>query len=254
MDDSFASAVLPEIVKSCALPPSPERMGCLLTFIGLQAVRTARFRRNQERFSDEMKRIMVDIITLNDDRFSAAIKRYERDVGPLPSKIDREELRVSATTGRMPRDRNVMMRIMLHACLAASETMYARRWQLLVATDEAPDFVTSDSPVTVMPMKGSAMPIGPTGFGLPTTRVVYPLTRRMAMLGTFGPQPPSPRIVNREMVAAINTITILGAYRFIYSRRRRVHYARRGELRTDLHAFRLSEVVGPEAKTDEPRA
>ena len=89
------------------------------------------------------------------------------------------------------------------------ETLAARQWNLWTASEDAPDLICSDSPVSVAMTAPNTGQYG-VGFGTPNTVLTMPLGRRLLLVGAFEGRPAS-RVMDRSMVAAVNSLTASNA-------------------------------------------
>ena len=90
-----------------------------------------------------------------------------------------------------------------------------RNWYLTVAADNAPDLICSDNPVTLSATPMSPPP-GELGFAVPGTLLLFPLNRRMALVGSFeGIMLPNP--APGKTIALVNGATGRSAERFLFS-------------------------------------
>lgn len=102
LDEDFANELLPSIVSSQELPSSQERMGSLLTFVGLQAVRTARFIGAMRDHDDELMRGLVDMIAHEEGRFRTILHRFEQATGQRTPPITPDEFKASFDNLTLP--------------------------------------------------------------------------------------------------------------------------------------------------------
>jgi hypothetical protein len=100
-----------------------------------------------------------------------------------------------------------------------------RNWMLLIAGDDAGDFVTSDHPVVLMGAPSSFAGRQPVGYGMTQTAVLFPVTRKLFLNGTFEGQDGIHRL-GREDVALLNSSVIFGAERQVYAHDERFTYSR----------------------------
>jgi len=91
---------------------------------------------------------------------------------------------------------------------------FALRWWMVVVRRTAPFFITSDNPVALNWGEDAPVPFPPfesPGFGRRHTEITFPVSRHVALVGTFE-RPPSFHLeAAPELVASINTRTILAA-------------------------------------------
>lgn len=99
----------------------------------------------------------------------------------------------------------------------AEPLLAARKWTVVEAADGAPDFICSDRPVTLCWNKAELMhPLFGPGLGIRDTTVMFPVNRRLALLGLFEMSAPL-RVLDARGVGLINMYTAFYAKRFVYS-------------------------------------
>jgi hypothetical protein len=90
-----------------------------------------------------------------------------------------------------------------------------REWSVVVAGAGAPDFITSDRPVTLRPRR--PMPKGmPIGLGMPEVDVLFPISKRAMLVGTLIPSD-LPDVADRGTVADLNDAMRAFADRFLFA-------------------------------------
>lgn len=110
------------------------------------------------------------------------------------------------------------------ACLSAVSSVpvhcdFAKRtWSLVIAKPGVGEFVTSDAPASVETRRGPGWMLG-GALDQQESRVVVPLSPRLAMIGSLGGRRRIRR-VGYVTVAAVNGTTVRSARRFVYARSR----------------------------------
>lgn len=92
----------------------------------------------------------------------------------------------------------------------------ARRWLRLVAPPGSAGFITCDHPVSVQWADPRLSYRHPPGFALKDTRVVFPVTHTLVLLGTFD-GPDGEAVVDEDFLAAINGSVLVNAAAQIYA-------------------------------------
>ena len=108
------------------------------------------------------------------------------------------------------------------------ETLAARKWVLQIAADKAGDYVTSDHPVVLRNTINMPGPYGrAAGHGMKNTMLLFPLTRRAALVGLFGGQE---GVVDApgSLVARMNSMVIDNAESQVYAYDDKFMYAKPG--------------------------
>ncbi|MHB9145463.1 MAG: DUF4238 domain-containing protein [Symbiobacteriia bacterium] len=114
---------------------------------------------------------------------------------------------------------------MLEGAKVVAPLLIQRSWTVLVARKDAGDLICSDHPVSLVWTDAALMKQSfySPGFGLRNTVVTVPLTRRIALWGSWGSGRRVSSLGPRD-VAAINSRTAMYAQRHIYSARRDFDY------------------------------
>jgi hypothetical protein len=178
------SAALRDLIDQRQLPVD-DRFGDLMMFVAFMAVRVPRIRNTISTFIDEVRR---------KEQFA---KRWLEQPGQAVESANEESDEAFDQTW------HVQQMVQMAATLAPRLSL--RSWQLWIADSNAPDFVCSDSPVSlnwVNPVPGPY----PPGYDLKNTVVSVPLQKRMAMVGLFDGDD-KPRNVGRDEVAQVNSAT-----------------------------------------------
>jgi len=227
--ERIASTQIARIELERALPAETSEMGALLTWIAIQHHRVPNRRLARSRYYDDTARILLELACANEQRYESTIKRIERESGEPMEGVTREEMLkfISETTFGV--DNATHMKDMLDGIDTLREPLYRRKWTLLIAPSGVPDFITSDNPVSLVPTQRIVEAVKGFGFGFgtPGTIVFYPLTPRLAMCGSLGPGVNGgAKVVDGKMLAEVNTATAVSAARCVFSRRRRIYFAR----------------------------
>lgn len=112
-------------------------------------------------------------------------------------------------------DKNTRLGTLLQPLPELAAALGKRHWTLVKAADEAPDFVSSDRPLTVCWTEPTEKRWPPPALGLARTTAMFPVSRRAALLGMFeGPFSSEP--ADPMLVGIVNMWTGLCATRFLY--------------------------------------
>lgn len=91
--------------------------------------------------------------------------------------------------------------------------LFPREWSVLVAGDGAGNFICSDHPISLVPVRTSSPFLG---FGTRGTEVTLPLARQVAVVGRFEGEAKT-ETADAAKVAEINTQTAAMAGRYVYA-------------------------------------
>jgi len=132
---------------------------------------------------------------------------------------------VKSTPGRfkVTQNFNILVELQFHDRLVRLHE--GRRWQMLVASDDSGDFVTSDHPVCFCWSDGQDHRNLSPGFGAPGTEVIFPLSPKLVLRGTFEGEE---NLINtdRDTVARINSLLISNIHSQLYAQDALFNYKR----------------------------
>ncbi len=198
----------------------------LLNFVALVAMRNPRWREvvrtAHERFAKMMAREMVST-----PEHWAAVVKGAREHGVDPGEVDYETahklVEEDAYTVSVATEHRIAMEF--GSSMEILPYLIDRKWVLLKAAPSTGGFVTSDHPVCLTwsdPWHGRSA-YSP-GFGLKGTRVIFPISTDLAMIGEFE-QAENVRETDEVGVAEINTTIAHRAKRQVYARDMHFQYA-----------------------------
>jgi hypothetical protein len=97
-----------------------------------------------------------------------------------------------------------------------TEQLWNRRWQMLIAADDSGGFVTTDDPVCLRWSDGSKHGGMSPGFAMEQTEVIFPLSTKLALRGTFEGEED---VVDASaaMVARTNSLIVSNAENQVYA-------------------------------------
>lgn len=178
------SAVLRDVIDRQQLPDD-ESFGDLMMFLAFMAVRVPRIRNTTTTFIDEVK---------SKEKFA---KQWLEKQGQVVQLEDEDRDDEFGQTWHVQQ--------MIQMAVTLAPLLSLRSWQLWIADSAAPDFICSDSPVSLTWTIAVPGPY-PPGFGLKNTVVSVPLQKRAAMVGVFDVEA-THRMIGRSEVAQINSAT-----------------------------------------------
>lgn len=160
----------------------------LLNFIALLAVRNPRFRGKMQAAQEHTMRIAASMMVHSKEHYEAQIKQAKAsghiDDGEIASY---EEMKRFIDNGEydiaIPRENHIGREIDLHQTVL--ECLIGREW-IVIATQDAAGFVTTDHPVCLRWIDPPAKPsiYGP-GFGVAGTEVLFPISKNLLAVGRF---------------------------------------------------------------------
>lgn len=198
------------------VPEGPLRKR-LMEFLAVQAVRVPGTLQGLDDFSDRLMKKVAWYLTATPETWAAHWRRMKEAGDPVPD-VPYDQLRefVLSENYDVSWDQNTRLGMILHPLPLLAAALSERKWTLVVAGEECPDFVCSDRPLTVCWNEPPAARWMPPGLGLLGTTAQLPLSRRAALLGMYeGPFPMTK--ANRMLVGIVNMWTAFYATRYVYS-------------------------------------
>ncbi|HRF09255.1 MAG TPA: DUF4238 domain-containing protein [Xanthobacteraceae bacterium] len=161
----------------------------LLNFIALASVRNPRLRGTFSEFEDRVMKSILELSTANKERWQS-LETRAREAGYFEGKqnVSYEDIRDFVKRGEfkmeLPREQHIVNEF--KGFDAVLPHLFRRRWGLLRAPQGSSGFVTCDHPVFLYfsdpKLRGGLY--GP-GHGMNGTELVFPVTRMLAVVGTF---------------------------------------------------------------------
>jgi hypothetical protein len=224
----------------------------LLHFIGLISIRNPRHRETFRDFNEQIADKIMTLATATKERWEGQMKRA-REAGYLKDtkNISYEDMRdfVNKKEYRIELATEFHIASEMQALDAILPTLLERKWIAFNPPENSSGFITSDHPVCLMfsdPAERGKFH-GP-GHGLPGTEIIFPVSRRLAVVGAFESEE-TERQLTEDGVAGINGALVAYADRqvyahdidFIYSRQYTENPRRGAELVNDSLFLRKSE-------------
>jgi hypothetical protein len=151
------------------------------------------------------------------ERFASVYEQARRSGADLPEKPDYERMRefVQGEQYVIELSQGFYIKQLFHIVDIILPLLGQRLWSLLIAQDGF-EFIVSDHPVALTWSRPRPPSFYGPGFGVPETDVTFPLSRRLALLGTFE-GPADRRVASRNEIARINSRTCSYGERFVAS-------------------------------------
>jgi hypothetical protein len=207
--------VISYIVDNHKLPkPKSDYYNILMTIASLFVVRNPAMRKKIEDFESRVRNLVADVMVSKKEQWDHLTKRMEQDgyevhditFEEVQSFVRERKYEIIYPKGyHVPREMKMMDTVF--------PFLFNRKWELLISKEE--DFISSNKPVSLVPTtsKFAGMPLG---FGLSETAVIFPLTNKMCLVGTFEGKFKTRNVIKIE-VQHINGYTANSDNRFIYS-------------------------------------
>ncbi|AQT67250.1 hypothetical protein STSP2_00393 [Anaerohalosphaera lusitana] len=196
------------------------RLDCILNLIALFHVRHPLVRRNIAKTQANLAKMTMQLICASKERYEETLRRMQMDgieIGDVSFEQMKDFLERDEYDIETARESHIEME--LKAIGPVLEMLGARNWTLLIASDTASQFITSDLPVTVSWNDPENIPPfvrQRPGLGYAETEVFFPITRTLALLGTF--EPVKEQIsLDRNSIAVLNSKTLCNAWSQVYA-------------------------------------
>lgn len=161
----------------------------VLNLMGLLVVRNPRMRETWADFMSRLWKLHGEIIVSKPEIWEST-KQGMIKAGYTPSEdVSYEDMRafIKGDEYDIVTKRLTHIQMELQTWEKVIHLLSARKWRLDILPEGAPNLITCDHPVSIIPlfeMPKSAMQ-HPVGFGMAETAVIFPLTRRMSLWGAF---------------------------------------------------------------------
>lgn len=218
------NAVLQRIIDERCLPfPGSETFADLMGFVALMAVRVPFIRDRISKFIDEASKKQL-FATFSTQQGRAAFRQVLKDhldeMPPEQRAMAKECIENDTELDEMAKfacgnnytvnyEQTWDVQTMLTNSITLMPILAQRNWALWIAGGDVPDCVCSDCPASLNWISDMGT-LYPPGYGLANTIVSVPLNRRVVLVGTFEPLP-SQQAVGAEVVAGVNTATVMYA-------------------------------------------
>ncbi len=215
--ETDAARVFQNIIKTKALPSTPDDWGIFFYYIALLGVRNPAIRESLDETKSHLMKVSLELLLSDskiwenykskfDDKEIPDIKKLS--LFEAREKLLKYELRSLTSSGEFSS-------MEFPAVNKVTELLSRRKWTILDASGCAYDFITSDRPVKLFWSNGlNDIGWGP-GFGVQKSDLFFPLSKKIYLIGRF--ENPFPHMVANEiLVSTINTMQIYFTNQFLY--------------------------------------
>ena len=215
--ETRAAALVREMGRTHELPHG-EDLQALIEFVALLALRTPSFRAMYERNMEHMHRHFAKTLLSRREPFDRFIEEQRQQGVEIPPEITYEGMRDFAFdderyTVEISRTNSVQM--LLKMWQGIVPVFLARQWSLLFTKPDEGHLFCSDMPVSITPTSPDFQPRF-LGFGLPQIELTVPLSRSMALVGSYE-APSISAEISLDYARHLNRRTLSFAERFLYS-------------------------------------
>jgi hypothetical protein len=226
----FEGKVAPalERVKAAKSLANKEDRDMVMNLICALAIRNPRQRTTVNGFISEIVQQVAHVGLATKERWKTQVERMKKD-GVWDDSVNltyndmQKFMREGNYKIQIAKEFNIAMEIEQHENLV--QHLGARNWQILVAKEGSGGFVTSDVPVCLRWSDGQNHGIYAPGFGVEGTHVIFPLSTRCALLGSFEGKE---NVIEADMfmVGNLNSTVISNAEKQVYAHNYSFNYMR----------------------------
>lgn len=214
--ENKASGILKDLIKTASMPAG-ESFIILMNLIALMATRIPGFRDAISEPLSEMGKFVLKMLVSSPDKYKAQVRKMKRGgikalenvpYSRVKKFVESDEYKISVSRERLTG-------FQFECAGFIVPLLLKRNWTLAVIDNQKWSFITSDRPVVLMWAK--KMPeFWSAGFGVPDTELIFPLSKRLALLGRFEGFSQIVR-VTLSQVSAINSAIWLFSERYYYT-------------------------------------
>lgn len=198
--------------------PSDEHFTYVMNLAALLSVRNPRLRGQMERFHQDIAERVLGIVTSSKDIWQHQIRKMKDDGVELSADVSYEEVKRFRDKKRytIGIDQTHLIGVEFEMVPTVLETLANRNW-CFASAPSGSQYITSDDPVVLEWADSSMDGPYPAGHGLHGTRVVFPLSSEVALVGQFEDVPARIYHVDAQ-VTSVNTVIARNARRQIYAK------------------------------------
>ncbi|PSJ60470.1 DUF4238 domain-containing protein [Kumtagia ephedrae] len=225
-----AAEALKRIGETRSIANGDDRL-LVINLMALMSTRHPRVRATIDEFMGRVMRGVGEMMTSTKERWESVVRRADaaQPFSPEHKEVTYEQMRDFVRSGEydIKVHQNMHIGLEIDGMDAVLRTMLARKWVLHVADEHAGDFVTSDNPVCLMTTRPLPAPWMGVGHGMQHTAILFPVTRRMALVGLFEGME-GELSADGGAVARMNSLIITHAERQVYAYDDTFKYAKKG--------------------------
>ncbi|MCW2358842.1 MULTISPECIES: DUF4238 domain-containing protein [Bradyrhizobium] len=200
----------------------------LMSLICGLAIRNPRQRATINDFVSEIAQAVAEMALATKERWDSQVAQMKADgAWDDSTNVTFEDMQkfIKARNYKIEvaKEFNIGVEIEQHERLL--EHISARKWQIVKAKDGSGGFVTTDVPICLRWSDNMDHGMFGPGFGVPGTQVIFPLSSKLALMGSFEGQE---NTVEADVftVGSMNSIIISNARRQVYSQDYNFSYMR----------------------------
>lgn len=156
-------------------------------------------------------------VVATQEKWESVMQQLKEAGEEIPEGITYEQMKefIEEDQFRVTTSNEFNISLEFSVILSILPLLFRRNWSLLIAKEKAGELVSSDRPVSIVRNKKLPNDLFGPGFGSLQTELVFPLNRKMAMMGSFE-RCRKKKKAKLQDIANINERTIRLAERQIY--------------------------------------
>jgi hypothetical protein len=215
--EGIGKSIIKEIIETKEMPDEPSYSE-FMYYMAFLAVRVPKvWEHITKQYEDNHKELMI-MITRSKDA-SKLLKELNAAGESISSVEEAENIRQFILKGEynVSVDNTYKIKMMIELIEPLPALLGERNWAVIYRTEnQTNNFVTSDCPIMLYQSDPSHMMISP-GFGLRYTEILFPLSKELALVGTFDDKLKRSKRTRNWIIKECNDITYSLSKRFVYS-------------------------------------
>lgn len=193
----------------------------IINLIALLAVRYPQMRENIRKFGENILKNVMGLTLATKERWEGQLQQMKAAGHTVKEEVSYEDMVAFYKSGEynINFDRGFHITLEMEGIDAILPPLIERKWELMVADESAGYFITTDRPVVLAwedPEKMPPMMRHSPGFGMTNTKLLFPLTKSMCLLGSFeGQEGTLP--ADTDLIAVTNYRMIEFAFEQMYA-------------------------------------
>ncbi len=217
----FESKIAPalERIKKVQSLIDSEHRNALMNLISALAIRNPRIRSTINDFIGEVAQAVMEIGLATEDRWNTQVEQMKKEgVWDEEANVSYADMRklVEERRHKIEVAKEFNVAVELDQQNELLQHLANRKWQIIVANERSGGFVTTDVPVCIRWSDDQDHGIYSPGFGVSGTEVIFPLSTKLALRGSFEGEE---NVVEGDLftVGGINSILISNCNNQVYA-------------------------------------
>lgn len=242
--ESSAATALRKVEEGAALEGEVREL--ILTLVALLAIRSPERREHWRQFQTQIVERVMDLTLANKECWESQIRQLKESGKEVNEGVSYEDAKrfhqSKAYTIEVAREHHIHMEFV--GVDAIFPFLDQRKWLVVKSTDETGPLITSDNPVNLTWREPEKIPPfyrNSPGYGMKDTRVYFPLSKNLALIGEFDG---AEGVVEgtRDFIAALNSKVIFFACNQLYTPKLNFYFCgRHGDLLEGKHLLKHND-------------